>query len=90
MFSPLEEECRAFQAERTSEKPQSMHMLSVFEKPQGHLCPKAGCLKVKMIGEEDREVTGGQIMQDLLGQGKEFELCYWTYEKVLEDFLRVT
>lgn len=33
-----------------------MHMLTVFEKP------KAGCLKVKMIGEEDREVTGGQIM----------------------------
>lgn len=43
-----------------------------------------------MIGEEDREVTGGQIMQDLLGQGKEFELSYEIYEKVLENILRVT
>lgn len=45
MFSPLEEERQAFQAERTSEKPRSMHMLSMFEKPQRGLCPKAGCMK---------------------------------------------
>lgn len=53
----------AFQAEKTGNaKPRGRHMPGMLEVQQGGLYARAGYVKGWVIGEEDREVTGGQIM----------------------------
>lgn len=55
----------AFQAEKTGNaKPRGRHMPGMLEVQQGGLYARAGYVKGWVIGEEDREVTGGQIMWD--------------------------